>query len=397
MDDGAPRTPDYVVTLVHGTFARRAAWTQDGSTLRALIRDRLKDGSVQFECFLWSGLNTDRARQKAAGGLRRTLGRRLLEYPRARHYVVAHSHGGNVALHALQGFEHCGRIAGVICFASPFIHCEARDVRKSVKALRSSALILWSIACWSLATWTGLPAWLIWLAGVGELWFLLFRREGAFERWATQRQEAVLRDYRPSGEVAAPFLCVHATRDEAGRILGLTGLVSETPYRLDRVLEVLDVVVKWAVRLLFGATVLFGLFAKFHEGWLDGWNLTTEGMVAAAGVLLTIATFALRIGLRTLRVPIEMAKLALPFGLRRLTFGSTGLVSYWLARFWTEPRPYGVKTLTLKPYVLRVPFFSIRRQLRHSFIYTDKAVLEDVIAWLLALSTAPAPAARQDA
>ena len=204
----------------------------------------------------------------------------------------------------------------------------------------------------------------------------------------------MVRDHRPSGEVAVPFLCVHATRDEAGRVLGLAGLVSETPYWVNRALEVLDVVANWVVRLLFGLTLGLGLYATFHHGWFkSGLDLTDEGLegVLVSG-LVTIAALAGRIALRAVHVPIEAAKLALPAGLRRLAFGSTGLTSYWLARFWTEPRPFGVRALTLKPYAMRVPFFAFRRRLLHSAIYTDTAVLDDMLAWLLSRSPSAASA-----
>jgi hypothetical protein len=389
MEAEPAKSPDYVVTLVHGTFARNAAWTQDGSALRTSFRDRLGDGSVRFDCFLWSGFNTDRARQEAAAELRRILGQRLAEHPEARHYIVAHSHGGNVALHALHGFEDQERIAGVICLASPFIHCAPRDVRKSVKTLRSAALTLWTIAYWYLAP----TAVLVWLAVVGLLWFRVFQREGPVERWATRRQEAVVRAYRPADQIVAPFLCVHATRDEAGRILGLTGLASETPYWLDRGLEALDIVPKLVAPLLFGLTVMIALYASIYSGWFTGQGLNPSrpGLAALVSAALTVVALAAWIGLRTLRIPLEVTKFTLPVGLRRVAFGSTGLTSYWLARFWTEHSPFGVKELTLKPYVLRVPFFALRRRLRHSDIYTNKAVLEDAITWLTSLSAKPTP------
>ena len=128
------RSPDYVVTLVHGTFARGAAWTRDGSALRAIIRDRLGEGSVQFDSFLWSGFNADQAHQKASRELRGMIGRRLDEHPGARHYVVAHSHGGNVVLNACTG----GRTtAGSLAWsASPVRSSIARRAKCESRSLR---------------------------------------------------------------------------------------------------------------------------------------------------------------------------------------------------------------------------------------------------------------------
>ena len=202
----------------------------------------------------------------------------------------------------------------------------------------------------------------------------------------------MIRDHRPSGEVAVPFLCVHATRDEAGRVLGLAGLVSETPYWVNRALEVLDVVANWVVRLLFGLTLGLGLYATFHHGWFkSSLDLTDEGLRAFVSGLVTIAALAGRIALRAVRA--DRGGEARPAG-RPEAAGVrvTGLTSYWLARFWTEPRPFGVRALTLKPYAMRVPFFAFRRRLLHSAIYTDTAVLDDMLAWLLSRSPSAASA-----
>lgn len=94
MDISAQSTVATVVTLVHGTFARSAPWTQDESTLRKELVRHL--GPVTFRPFEWTGANSHNARI-AAGAL---LGKHILsvktEYPEARQILIAHSHGGNV-------------------------------------------------------------------------------------------------------------------------------------------------------------------------------------------------------------------------------------------------------------------------------------------------------------
>src|SRR5215470_1520050 len=44
----------YVVTLVHGTWARRSKWTQDGSVLCQVLH-RLLPGEVSIHRLEWSG------------------------------------------------------------------------------------------------------------------------------------------------------------------------------------------------------------------------------------------------------------------------------------------------------------------------------------------------------
>jgi hypothetical protein len=55
----------YAITLIHGTFAKRAPWTMERSKLRQAIARELGE-EVQFYQFEWSGKNTDAARIRAS-------------------------------------------------------------------------------------------------------------------------------------------------------------------------------------------------------------------------------------------------------------------------------------------------------------------------------------------
>ena len=94
----SPTTPHVVVTLVHGTFARRADWTTESSPLCRTIRTTMHE-PVRFEQFLWSGWNTVTSRNKAVERLISHLADVQTRWPQARHFVVGHSHGGNIALY----------------------------------------------------------------------------------------------------------------------------------------------------------------------------------------------------------------------------------------------------------------------------------------------------------
>lgn len=109
-----------VITLVHGTFARGAQWTLKGSILCNHIAASL-GSDTRFERFQWSGQNYQQARINAAAELKEFILARLLEQPQARHYIIAHSHGGNVALLALRDKELANRISGLITLATPFL------------------------------------------------------------------------------------------------------------------------------------------------------------------------------------------------------------------------------------------------------------------------------------
>lgn len=92
-------TPNYVVTLVHGTWARRTNWIRHRSSLCKRLHKELP--GLQLCRSVWTGRNSIHARNRAAMRLLERLNRQSRQWPSAQHFIVAHSHGGNVAMYAL--------------------------------------------------------------------------------------------------------------------------------------------------------------------------------------------------------------------------------------------------------------------------------------------------------
>jgi hypothetical protein len=118
----APRS---VFTIVHGTWAREAEWSKPGSLLWSRVSSIVPCSTLVR--FGWSGHNSFAARLRAGNELARQLRDQITAQPGARHYVIAHSHGGNVALYALKAdpFLRSG-LAGIICISTPFLHVYRR-------------------------------------------------------------------------------------------------------------------------------------------------------------------------------------------------------------------------------------------------------------------------------
>ena len=91
-----------------------APWTAEASTFCKSLSDSLGP-NVVFWRLRWSGRNSHTARFNAAKSLRDCLQKGLenREWRDAKHFVVAHSHGGNVALMALENLDSRERIAGI--------------------------------------------------------------------------------------------------------------------------------------------------------------------------------------------------------------------------------------------------------------------------------------------
>lgn len=126
---GGPANPkvSYVFVLCHGTFAPRAEWVhKPTSALRVALQTGLADHLVSFEPHIWRGLfssflnNAHRYRVRGGERLRTKLVELRRKHPSAELYVIAHSHGGNVALYAMQNRSVADAVTGVVCMATPF-------------------------------------------------------------------------------------------------------------------------------------------------------------------------------------------------------------------------------------------------------------------------------------
>ena len=114
----APRA--FTVTLVHGTFARKARWTREDSALRRALKARWGE-AVRVETLDWSGRNTQGAREAAARRLGAAIREAAETSPTADHFIVAHSHGGNIAFLACKDEAVKAKVAGIACLSTPFL------------------------------------------------------------------------------------------------------------------------------------------------------------------------------------------------------------------------------------------------------------------------------------
>ncbi len=119
--------PPVIVTLVHGTFARGTGWIQEGSTLRKAIAEALAahgeaaPRNLAFDVFEWSGHNAHKARIKAGYELASHIRELRQRHPHCRHFIVAHSHGGNIALLAHKHLPPELHALGIATLGTPFV------------------------------------------------------------------------------------------------------------------------------------------------------------------------------------------------------------------------------------------------------------------------------------
>ena len=155
--------PHFVLTLVHGTWARGAVWMQWESPFRVMIEEELcalGAGSVTFiSDFEWSGLNRHEDRRKAALKLRCRLQQILTQHPNAFHFLVGHSHAGNIILRATSRWRRLQEtLCGAICIATPFLkfHYQSPMLVLLPKMLTQAGGVAALLLFWSFVSLLGL-------------------------------------------------------------------------------------------------------------------------------------------------------------------------------------------------------------------------------------------------
>lgn len=134
------------IFLVHGTRSLRSrlrgqydyqAWNWMTRHLAHAIGDGL-----EISHFRWSGRNSHVDREAAAHALRLELANSLARAPRATHVLIAHSHGGNVALRAAAtpALAEVTNFGGVVCLSTPVLFHVSRNRFRTPSAWRWAAM-----------------------------------------------------------------------------------------------------------------------------------------------------------------------------------------------------------------------------------------------------------------
>lgn len=144
-----PRT---VIVLIHGTFATDAPWTRPNSWFGQSLAEALARRSIasaELTFIDWSGGNSHTARITGSRALAAHVNALGLE-PDDSCYLVGHSHGGNIALHAIVHNDATReQVDGVVTLATPFLFFrdETPLVARIAAGLDASAIaaVVWAV------------------------------------------------------------------------------------------------------------------------------------------------------------------------------------------------------------------------------------------------------------
>lgn len=397
------------VTLVHGTFAPDAPWTQPGSKLRQTLRRHLacRGLDVQFDVFTWSGKNDHESRLLAGRQLREHLRERLAASAGNSHAVVAHSHGGNVALYALRDEQLRAQIDAVVTLGTPFIHCRPRPLDGPLELLENSApaafyfllvapiVLLLFVNGITLAKGSheglGLSMLFAAVASLGFVWLrggwlrkklVSLVRDGVTP-WARRRQgEIVERLKAPALEAPdLPLLCCSVELDEAGTWLRWLRWIGSRPNSL------YDVGLRLA-----GSFTVFAVLCVVGSFWIDRHDAGLLPTLVAVDLILTMIGFYIGstffLGVMTVFPWLVRGRI---WG-----FGGESPTENLLTDIRSLPLPQDAETALPAHFShLQAPTWLARKFAKHSALYEDDDVLGQAGRWLAGDRPTP-PAAAAD-
>jgi hypothetical protein len=231
---------ELLITLLHGTWGRgffprlrtqdqRPLWFEKKSPFPRRLSAELTDIPHEINPLLWSGSNSIFERDKAAHALATHLIAEQIKKPQATQIVIAHSHGGNIALRALEYLKNHGASHPlIVTLATPFVEIHSThstDYDFDLKAFSIRMALLFSLflpmAFFGMYAFPALPgvALVFWFAALSfAIWWWVFRRETARQNRLSTLEEAARIGSLGS---AQRLLVLRAIDDEASLTLAL--------------------------------------------------------------------------------------------------------------------------------------------------------------------------------
>lgn len=350
--------PQVKVTLVHGTFASKARWIRSGP-----MTDALDAAGIAHQEFVWSGGNSHRARIEAAQELADRLERE--REPGVRQAVVAHSHGGNIAVHAVWRLLQVrdGSIP-VVTLATPFLFANRKKVHPYVLATAGLLAVVIFLAGIGLALllaldgagederlWLAVLTFALWVVVVLQLIGVAYWAARHGRPWAPDAQDRFIGLVQTPHTDGGGLLVVRAADDEASTGLALAqlaGWLSATAARMSRPQSWTGI---YAVLTAIGLVLALFADSDVEELWF---------------LVIAIAS--------TVACLLSLALVSVP-ALFTLSHGPDGPTASLFAFVSAEATPPGRHVIIQRP--IRDP---TKQGLSHSSLYDDEDVIHSVIA-----------------
>jgi len=395
----------YVFTLVHGTkplgsLQKTPEWIDPQSAFsRTLCESFGGQREAETHPFEWSGWNTVGSREKAAEKLGAELNRRIDESPAdARHFLVCHSHGGNVALYTLARDPKLReRVAGVACLATPFLSARNRQLGWSSTEVATGLIaVLFLTATFLIVRFFN------WFAAIASV--LVASTGVEVLRWLRRGLERLKDGLQTAPLQGDRLLIVRSPADEASLFLAFFQFVSwltvkvfllaQSGYAWTYSVAAAAARHKWRVALvlacvfasIFGFLIVNAVYAESHPTLA----LAARGGIAAAFIVFSLSFYLLlpRIGLEMATFPFRVAVMFLTWPIIILLsmillvpFGPRGAIANIFLEISAESTPPGdwlVHLIEPPPPDDRSAQGEV--PLRHS-IYDNPEAMKHLVEW----------------
>jgi hypothetical protein len=348
---------------------------------------------------LWSGLNSVSARSAASRYLSELLRNSLTNYAGAPHVVIAHSHGGNVALKAIDNSDL--REVRVVCLSTPILYMVPR------KALTESAAFHWIAFITGLCLgifadhkltpnhcWIITGRWLdfliqlaIWAPVILGLLIALT----TYEERAQVVSKDVNIDHFPNPR---NVIFLRYVSDEAS---GFLSFFSFLQYLQSRIVQIVVKLAsgaakigKWGFENWLGLMIvcfIWGVSVGFIGDWLTGTPSTAPWLGRVAFVALTPIVIFMMIPFAALAASLVLLFVLIPICILLICAGvlpfgfELAALAVWF-EIDVEAAPPGQWRITSL-----IPLGSANNGLRHSFSHDEKAAIEAIIKEIKQMNT----------
>ena len=369
----------YVLTLVHGTWGSTKGWVAAGSLMRRELERRLAsahqsgdDASVTFREFAWSGANTHADRMEAGARLAQVIRDGHAQHPEARHFVIAHSHGGNVALYATRDPSARHALSGIVTLGTPFLYVRSRRVERHADIIAWLLLGALAMVPFLALDALGVPriglGWLI--AAMALMWMTKPRLAPWLVEIAALEQAAIETAVQPPVVEASKLAILCTSGDEARRWLLTWDTLARAPFIVGCILlSVMEVAARSNLPAL-----IEGVAQRTIERGLDDihvFGVDGLALVIAGSLVLCFVWGAVLMASGIVRWP---------------GYPRDSLLTNLLVEVGTDrvPRAAGVTAHGAVIFDIPAPTDSrrLRARLRHTAICRNQAVIDAITEWI---------------
>ena len=366
-----------LVILVHGTFASKAEWLQKDSSL---INHLCNNTNSSLCVFPWSGKNSNKERLNSAKELAAEIDDIHRRKPSRKISIIAHSHGGNIALYCHKYLNDKKAIHKIVCMGTPFFSFEVSGVKNTLWLILSflpfvGFIILNSGFHYSTENpiSTNQFTWFI------IFLLLLFLAQKILSRYIESVLINRIDDLKYSDVIQSHILNLRYKFDEASIGLKLFDSISEVPIKIYNLLS------KW----LIYAIIIFALDTYIMQKY-NGITINENNWKIALLVITSyfISVLVIVPSLFLLIVKFIYWPLALLFDALKFSPAAIGwenpLISLFADVSVHSDFPIVNNKLSVQDEVLDIKTNYFKRQLNHSKYYIDPISLKkisDFINW----------------